>query len=175
MTLPGGSPGSTSGARPRRRTRKRVPGGQACHGAWPGTAWRSNVATTITISLSRGLTTHRKNRWGRVRCQTGGSESRGSRRTRPRQQRLALGIWNVTSLGGKEPELVREVEHRCCPRCEVPGRSGDTHKSPAECRYVGVHPSGREGRFPTPKGYGGGNSVPMQRIAVQSIQPSWRP
>ena len=23
---------------------------------------------------------------------------------------LAMGTWNVTSLGGKEPELVREVE-----------------------------------------------------------------
>ncbi|KAK5913431.1 hypothetical protein CgunFtcFv8_007964 [Champsocephalus gunnari] len=39
-----------------------------------------------------------------------GSESRGSRRTRPGQQKLALGTWNVTSLGGKELELVREVE-----------------------------------------------------------------
>uniref|UniRef100_A0A672ZD16 Reverse transcriptase domain-containing protein n=1 Tax=Sphaeramia orbicularis TaxID=375764 RepID=A0A672ZD16_9TELE len=28
----------------------------------------------------------------------------------PRMQSLALGTWNVTSLGGKEPELVREVE-----------------------------------------------------------------
>ena len=46
----------------------------------------------------------------RVRCQKGGSESRGSRRTRPGRQKLALGTWNVTSLGGKEPELVREVD-----------------------------------------------------------------
>ena len=111
VTLPGGSPGSTSGARPRRRTRKRAPGGRACHGAWPGTARRSDMAIiSITTSPSRGLTTQGKNRWGRVHCQTGGSESRGSRQTRPRQQRLALGTWNVTSLGGKEPELVREVE-----------------------------------------------------------------
>ena len=38
------------------------------------------------------------------------------------------------------------------------GESGDTNKSPAECRNVGVHPSGREGRFPTPKGYRGESS-----------------
>ena len=144
------------------------------------------MATTTSPSL--GLTTYGNNLWGRVRCQTGGSESRGSLQTRPRQQRLALGMWNVTSLGGKEPQLVKELERyrldlvglisthsrgsgtllldrgwtlffsRSCPRCEVPGGSGDTHKSPAECRYVGVHPSGREGRFPTPKGYRGENS-----------------
>ncbi|KAK0156273.1 Craniofacial development protein 2 [Merluccius polli] len=40
----------------------------------------------------------------------GGSERQGSRRTRPERQKLALGTWNVTSLWGKEPELVREVE-----------------------------------------------------------------
>lgn len=40
----------------------------------------------------------------------GGSEGQGSRRTRPGRQKLALGTWNVTSLWGKEPELVREVE-----------------------------------------------------------------
>ena len=59
---------------------------------------------------SRGRPTNGKNRWGWVRCQTGSSEGRGFQWTRPRQLRLALGMWNVTSLGGKEPELVREVE-----------------------------------------------------------------
>ena len=34
----------------------------------------------------------------------------GLGRPRPGQQRLTLVMWNVTSLGGKEPELVREVE-----------------------------------------------------------------
>ena len=29
----------------------------------------------------------------------------------------------------------------------MPGGSGDTHKSPAECRYVGVHSSGRRVAF----------------------------
>ena len=110
VTLPGGNLGSTSGARPRMKIHKRAPGGWACHRSQPGTARRSDVATTITTSPSRSLTTHGKNHWGRVRCQTGGSESRGSQHTRLRQQRLALGTWNVTSLGGKEPELVKEVE-----------------------------------------------------------------
>ena len=40
----------------------------------------------------------------------GGSGGDGPRRPRPWLQRLTLGTWNVTSLGGKEPELVREVE-----------------------------------------------------------------
>ncbi|KAK5875618.1 hypothetical protein CesoFtcFv8_026682 [Champsocephalus esox] len=108
-TRPGGSPGSPSGARPRRRTRRRASGGRACHGARPGPARKGNVGNT-SASPSRGPTTYGKHRWGRVRCQKGGSESGGSRRTRPRRQKLALGTWNVTSLGGKEPELVREVE-----------------------------------------------------------------
>ena len=40
----------------------------------------------------------------------GSRRERGPWRTDPRLQKLALGTWNVTSLGGKEPELVREVE-----------------------------------------------------------------
>ena len=63
VTLPRGSPGSISGVTPRRRTCKRAPGGQACHGARPGTARRIDVATTITISPSLELTTHGKNCW----------------------------------------------------------------------------------------------------------------
>ncbi|KAJ0022324.1 hypothetical protein NQD34_009814 [Periophthalmus magnuspinnatus] len=47
---------------------------------------------------------------GRVRRDPGGSRRRGPRRPDLRTWRLALGTWNVTSLGGKEPELVREVE-----------------------------------------------------------------
>ncbi|KAK5929262.1 hypothetical protein CgunFtcFv8_010507 [Champsocephalus gunnari] len=76
---------------------------------WPGPARKGNVGNT-SASPSRGPTTYGKQRWGRVRCQKGGSESGGSRRTRPGRQKLALGTWNVTSLGGKEPELVWEVE-----------------------------------------------------------------
>ena len=56
---------------------------------------------------------------GLVRWHMGGSEGQGSRRTRPERQKLALGTWNVTSLWGKEPELVREVE--------LPVRSGGAY------------------------------------------------
>ena len=40
----------------------------------------------------------------------GGSGGDRSQQPRPGRQRLTLGTWNVTSLGGKDPELVREVE-----------------------------------------------------------------
>ncbi|KAI3375033.1 hypothetical protein L3Q82_021548 [Scortum barcoo] len=35
---------------------------------------------------------------------------KGPRRPNPWTKTLAIGTWNVTSLGGKEPELVQEVE-----------------------------------------------------------------
>ncbi|XP_077956447.1 uncharacterized protein LOC120824534 [Gasterosteus aculeatus] len=108
VTRPGGSPGPPFGARPRWRARQRASGGQVYRGARPGTARRSDAAAQH--STPHGLTTCGGNRWGRVRCYKGGSDSGGSRRSRPGRQMLALGTWNVTSLGGKEPELVREVE-----------------------------------------------------------------
>ena len=46
-----------------------------CHGARPGTARRSDVATIITTSPSRGLASNGKNRWVQVSCQTGGRQS----------------------------------------------------------------------------------------------------
>ena len=91
--------GPPSGARPRRRARRRAPGCRVCHGARPGTARTSNVAPPHPTS-SCGPTTCRKTCWGR---------GQGSRRTRPMRQKLTLGTWNVTSLWGKEPEHVREV------------------------------------------------------------------
>ena len=45
-----------------------------------------------------------------VGCAAGQVAMKADGRTRPRQQKLALGMWKVTSLGGKEPELVRKVE-----------------------------------------------------------------
>ena len=61
----------------------------------------------------------------------------------------------------------------------MPGGSGDTHKSPAECHYVGVHPRGQAGCFPTPRVIGGENSdsVPMHQIAVSGLlgDPEWSP
>ena len=59
---------------------------------------------------SRGPTTCRRGHRGRVRSELGGGRMRGPWRSDPRLQKLALGTWNVTSLAGKEPELVCEVE-----------------------------------------------------------------
>ncbi|KAI3360583.1 hypothetical protein L3Q82_002446 [Scortum barcoo] len=60
---------------------------------------------------SSRLTTRRKVHEGPVQCGLGSSRGRGPRRRpNPWTKTLAIGTWNVTSLGGKEPELVREVE-----------------------------------------------------------------
>ncbi|KAI3365932.1 hypothetical protein L3Q82_009701 [Scortum barcoo] len=48
--------------------------------------------------------------FNRVQCGFGSSRGREPRRPNPWTKTLAIGTWNVTSLGGKEPELVREVE-----------------------------------------------------------------
>ncbi|TWW77677.1 hypothetical protein D4764_12G0010670 [Takifugu flavidus] len=60
--------------------------------------------------LSHGLTTCMKGKGGRVHCVLGGGRRQGPWQSDPRLQKLALRTWNVTSLMGKEPELVREVE-----------------------------------------------------------------
>ncbi|KAK3573020.1 hypothetical protein QTP86_012243 [Hemibagrus guttatus] len=94
------------GARPRVGARRRVPGGRvfAC-GTRPGTAQRKDVG-----SPSRRPTNRRKEHKGPVQCVLCSSHGRGPRRPKPWTKNLAFGTWNVTSLEGKEPELVREVE-----------------------------------------------------------------
>ncbi|KAI3366661.1 hypothetical protein L3Q82_009340 [Scortum barcoo] len=49
---------------------------------------------------------------GPVQCGLGSSHGMAGASTTliPGTKTLAIGTWNVTSLGGKEPELVREVE-----------------------------------------------------------------
>ncbi|KAI3369266.1 hypothetical protein L3Q82_007517 [Scortum barcoo] len=59
---------------------------------------------------SRLTTTRRKVHEGPVQCGLGSSRGRGLDDPIPGTKTLAIGTWNVTSLGGKEPELVREVE-----------------------------------------------------------------
>ena len=102
-----GSPGPPPGARPGGGARGRAPGGRAynTHGARPGTARNDDVGPP-----SRRLTTSRRGQRGWVQCELGGGRRRGPWRSDPWLQKLALGKWNVTSLVGKEPELVREVE-----------------------------------------------------------------
>ncbi|KAK3514943.1 hypothetical protein QTP86_005100 [Hemibagrus guttatus] len=105
--MPGlASPGPHPGARPGVGACRRAPGGRlfAC-GTRPGTAQRKDVGPP-----SRKPTTPRKEHKGPVQCVLGSSHGQGPRRPKPWTKNLAFGTWNVTSLGGKEPELVREFE-----------------------------------------------------------------
>ncbi|CAM4332564.1 unnamed protein product [Leuciscus chuanchicus] len=47
---------------------------------------------------------------GRCSVDRAAVEGRGPRQPDPWTRKLALGTWNVTSLAGKEPEIVRDVE-----------------------------------------------------------------
>uniref|UniRef100_A0A8C6P0R9 Endonuclease/exonuclease/phosphatase domain-containing protein n=1 Tax=Nothobranchius furzeri TaxID=105023 RepID=A0A8C6P0R9_NOTFU len=105
-TRPGGLPGSHPGARPGVGARERAPGGRAfAHGARPGPA-----RTGYMGSSNCGPTTRRRNMKGPVQCESGGRPRREPWRSNPRTRKLVFGTWNVTSLAGKEPELVAEVE-----------------------------------------------------------------
>ncbi|KAK3508160.1 hypothetical protein QTP70_015359, partial [Hemibagrus guttatus] len=102
VTSPGlESPGPHPGARPGVGARRRAPGGRvfAC-GTRPGTARRNDVGPP-----SRRPTTRRKEHKGPVQCVLGSGHGRGPQRPKPWTKNLAFGTWNVTSLGGKEPEL----------------------------------------------------------------------
>ena len=55
----------------------------------------------------------------------GDSLRRGPWQSNPRLSKMTLGTWNVTSLMGKEPELVREAERY---RLEIVGLTS-THSS----------------------------------------------
>ncbi|KAM9358371.1 uncharacterized protein ABDE67_003862 [Symphorus nematophorus] len=100
------SPGPHPGARPGVGARRRAPGGRVfARGTRSGPARTSDVGAP-----SSGPTTCMKGHKGPVRWDLGGSRGRGPRRPNPWTTTLAMGTWNVTSLGGKEPELVREVE-----------------------------------------------------------------
>ena len=115
-TRPGGSPGPPSGARPRRRARWGAPGGRVCHGARAGTeeAARSSPARRSDVAppppfipwahhlwedpLGSGTQPHGWQRRSRV-CLDGPDPDGRS------------WFWgHKTSLWGKEPKLVREVE-----------------------------------------------------------------
>ncbi|KAI3364195.1 hypothetical protein L3Q82_011012 [Scortum barcoo] len=82
---------------------------------WPrvfahGSRAQPEMATWAVGPPSSRLTTRRKVHEGPVQCGLGSSRGGGPRRPNPWTKTLAIGTWNVTSLGGKEPELVREVE-----------------------------------------------------------------
>ncbi|MDG2555341.1 reverse transcriptase domain-containing protein [Vibrio parahaemolyticus] len=70
-------------------------------------------------------TTRRGIQKGSVQCGLGSRPRRGPWRSDPQLRKLALGTWNVTSLAGKEPELVEEVERY---RLDIVGLTS-THSS----------------------------------------------
>ncbi|KAK3550786.1 hypothetical protein QTP70_005472 [Hemibagrus guttatus] len=82
-----------------------------------GHAGECLVAESLPAGLGRAQpepscrpTTRRKEHKGPVQCVLGSSHGRGPRRPKPWTKNLAFGTCNVTSQGGREPELVREVE-----------------------------------------------------------------
>ena len=75
---------------------------------WPGLSPRGSARKSDMGPPSSRFTTRRRVQKGSVPCDLGGG--RGPRQPTPRTVTLAMGTWNVTSLGEKEPELVREVE-----------------------------------------------------------------
>ncbi|KAI3366481.1 hypothetical protein L3Q82_000619 [Scortum barcoo] len=137
-----------------------------------------------TLTVTVGSPPAGKVHEGPVQCGLGNSHGRWPQRPNSWTKTLAIGTWNVTSLGGKEPELVREVERY---RLEIVGltsthslgsgtqlleRDWTLHYSgvaQGERRRAGVGlliapqfsrhvleftPGEREGRFPAPSGWG---------------------
>ncbi|KAI3371629.1 hypothetical protein L3Q82_024196, partial [Scortum barcoo] len=85
----------------------------------------------------------------------GSSRGGGPRRPNPWTKTLAIGTWNVTSLGGKEPELVREVERY---RLEIVGLTS--------MRIAwALEPSSLRGAGPSTT-----LELPRGRMAVQSTE-----
>uniref|UniRef100_A0A8C6MAN3 Ubiquitin carboxyl-terminal hydrolase n=1 Tax=Nothobranchius furzeri TaxID=105023 RepID=A0A8C6MAN3_NOTFU len=94
--------------------RERAPGGRAfAHGARPGPA-----RTGYMGSSNCGPTTHRRNMKGPLQYGSGGRPRRELWRSDPRTRKLVFGTWNVTSLAGKEQELLAEVERYRLDRCK---------------------------------------------------------
>ncbi|KAI3372238.1 hypothetical protein L3Q82_022744, partial [Scortum barcoo] len=76
---------------------RRAPGGRVfAHGTRPGSARNGDVGPP-----SSRLTTRRKVHEGPVQCGLGSSRGGGPRRPNPWTKTLAIGTWNVTSLGGR--------------------------------------------------------------------------
>ncbi|KAI3356447.1 hypothetical protein L3Q82_017658 [Scortum barcoo] len=73
----------------------------------PGRAQPKMATWARLPASSRLTTTRRKVHEGPVQCGLGSSRGGGPRRPNPwtKTKTLAIGTWNVTSLGGKEPEL----------------------------------------------------------------------
>ena len=94
-------PGLAPGARPGGGA-WRASGGRLMRVDRPGSARRGDAQSSC------GLTTRRMTGEG-VRCLKGKRQDR-IKRIEPRQWKLTLGTWNVTSLAWNEPELVKEIK-----------------------------------------------------------------
>ncbi|KAL0194436.1 hypothetical protein M9458_012732, partial [Cirrhinus mrigala] len=81
---------------------------------------------------------HLRDHKGPVHCGMGGGRRRGPRRPNPQTQNLAIGTWNVTSLGGKEPELVREVERYRLASTHISGSGTQLLERGWTLHYSGV-------------------------------------
>ncbi|KAI3362682.1 hypothetical protein L3Q82_001749 [Scortum barcoo] len=105
-----GVTGPHPGARPGVGAAGEAPGGRVfAHGTRPGSARNGDVGPPSSRLTTRKV--HEGVHEGPVQCGLGSSVVAGEpRRPNPWNKTLAIGTWNVTSLGGKEPELVREVE-----------------------------------------------------------------
>ncbi|KAI3374744.1 hypothetical protein L3Q82_021295, partial [Scortum barcoo] len=76
-------------------------------GSLPTGPGRAQPEMATWARLPVGSPHRRKVHEGPVQCGLGSSRGGGPRRPNPWTKTLAIGTWNVTSLGGKEPELVR--------------------------------------------------------------------
>ncbi|KAI3355764.1 hypothetical protein L3Q82_004337 [Scortum barcoo] len=108
VTSPGlALPGPHPGARPGVGARRRAPGGRVfAHGTRPGSAQK--MATWARLPV--GSPPAGRSMRGRCNVVWVAVVAGGLDDPIPGPKLLAIGTWNVTSLGGKEPELVREVE-----------------------------------------------------------------
>ncbi|KAI3355483.1 hypothetical protein L3Q82_018319 [Scortum barcoo] len=101
LALPGPHPGARPGV-----------GGSQASAWWPGSlpgtrdpAGLSPKWRATWVPPSSRLTTRRKVHEGPVQCGLGSSRGGGPRRPNPRTKTLAIGTWNVTSLGGRSLSL----------------------------------------------------------------------
>ncbi|KAI3355167.1 hypothetical protein L3Q82_017874, partial [Scortum barcoo] len=87
-----------------------APGGRVfAHGTQPGLRAQPEMATWARLPV--GSPPAGRSMRGRCNVVLGSSRGNGGLDApNPWTKTLAIGTWNVTSLGGKEPELVREVE-----------------------------------------------------------------
>ncbi|KAI3375904.1 hypothetical protein L3Q82_004160 [Scortum barcoo] len=107
QALPGPHPGARPGVGAHMQAKRLVAGSLPAHGTRPGSARNGQRRGS---RLPVGSPPAGRSMRGRCNVVWVAVVAWGPRRPNPWTKTLAIGTWNVTSLGGKEPELVREVE-----------------------------------------------------------------